>query len=51
VIHAPIDAHIVEASGSWEELPEFVEGYRHYSVCVVEGFLDPVAVVDVDVYV
>jgi hypothetical protein len=38
-------------SGSREVLPKFVKAASHYTICGVEGFLDTITVVTVDVNV
>jgi hypothetical protein len=49
VVGALLIADIVDVAGSWEVLLELVEGACHHSICQVEGLLDSVSMVDIDV--
>ena len=50
VVLALLDADVLDVARAWkEEVAELVEGDGHDAVGRVEGLLDAVAVVDVDV--
>lgn len=42
-------ACILDVSRAWEEISISMERYGHDSVCAVEGFLDPIPMMHVDV--
>lgn len=49
MIFSAADANVPQFSGAWEVLSVFVERDGHNPVCGIEGFLDTVSMMDVNV--
>lgn len=51
MIGARIFADIVDVASSWKVVLELMKGAGHDTICEIEGFLHPIAVMNINVYV
>ena len=42
-------AGVLDITSAWEEIAISMERYCHDSICAVEGFLDSISMMDIDV--